>query len=114
MRSSLLSCFFIAPASLEMTTSSAPRRAASAAFAGEVVKRTVSAPSACESFTAMWPSPPSPTTPTRFPLAAPQCLSGEYMVIPAHSSGATAARSSFGGTRRQNASSTTMWLEYPP
>ncbi len=34
--------------------------------------------------------------------------------MPAHSSGATAARFSFGDTFRPNASSTTMWSEYPP
>ena len=34
--------------------------------------------------------------------------------MPAHSSGATAARSNFGDTFRPNASSTTMAFEYPP
>src|SRR6266536_6667631 len=34
--------------------------------------------------------------------------------MPAHRSGAVAAKSSPGGTRSTNASSTTIWVEYPP
>jgi hypothetical protein len=62
----------------------------------------------------MCPSPPSPTTPTFFPLATSQCRIGEYVVIPAHSSGAAPAGSRFGGIRTTNRSSTTMLSEYPP
>ncbi len=36
----------------------------------------------------MWPSPPRPTTPTFLPLVTPQWRIGEYVVIPAHRSGA--------------------------
>ena len=36
----------------------------------------------------MWPSPPRPTMPTRWPGPTSQCRSGEYVVMPAQSSGA--------------------------
>ena len=49
--------------------------------------------------TAMWPSPPRPTTATFLPGPAPQRRSGEYVVMPAHSSGAAAAGSMPSGTR---------------
>ena len=42
-----------------------------------------------------------------------QCRIGEYVVIPAHSSGATPARFRFGGTLSANASSTTMLSNNP-
>src|SRR5438309_9138472 len=62
----------------------------------------------------MCPNPPKPTTPTFLPLPTPQCRSGEYVVIPAHNSGAVPARSRFGGTRKTKCSSTTTRSEYPP
>ena len=52
--------------------------------------------------------------PTFLPSVAPQCRSGEYVVIPAHSSGATAGRFTFGDRCSTNRSSTTMDFEYPP
>ena len=60
---------------------------------GEVVKATTCAPRACASFTPIWPSPPMPTMPTFLPGPAPQCFSGDQVVIPAHKSGAAAAKS---------------------
>ena len=77
MKSKLVSCERTAFASVERTTSSAPRRFASAAFHGDLVNSTVCAPNARASFTPMCPSPPSPTMPTFFPVVTPQCLSGE-------------------------------------
>ena len=59
----------------------------------------------------MWPSPPSPTTPTFCPLPTFQWRSGEYVVMPAQSSGAAPAGSSPSGTRSTKASSTTMLSE---
>ena len=77
MKSKLPACFFIAAASREMTTSSAPSRSASSVLPGDVVKTTTCARSAWANFTPMCPSPPSPTTPTFLPLVTPQCRSGE-------------------------------------
>src|SRR5262245_47669607 len=62
----------------------------------------------------MCPSPPSPTTPTFCPLPTFQCRSGEYVVIPAQSSGAVPARFASFRSFSTNASSTTMRSEYPP
>ena len=50
-------------------------------------------------FTAMWPSPPIPTTPAFLPLVTPQWRIGEYVVMPAQSRGAAPARSRLEGTR---------------
>jgi hypothetical protein len=52
-----------------------------------------------------------PMTPTFLPDPTPQCRSGEYVVIPAHSSGAAPAGSSVSGTRRTKCSSTTIRSE---
>ena len=111
MKSKLPACFCISLALRETTTSSAPRRSASSFLFGEVVKTTTCAPNAWANFTPMWPSPPRPTTPTFLPLVTPQWRSGEYVVIPAQSSGAAPARSRLAGTRRTKRSSTTMLSE---
>ena len=81
---------------------------ASFAFPGEVVKSTTRAPKALASFTAMWPSPPKPTTPTFWPGPTFQRRSGENVVMPAHSSGAVAARFRDFGTRSAKVSSSTI------
>ena len=49
--------------------------------------------------------------PTFLPGPAPQWRSGEYSVMPAHSSGAAAAGSSFGETRSTKCSLTTILSE---
>jgi hypothetical protein len=95
----------------EITTSSAPRRSASSTLFGEVVKTTVCAPSAFANLTPMWPRPPRPTMPTFLPVVTPQWWSGEYVVMPAQSSGAAASRSRFFGMERTKRSSTTMESE---
>ena len=77
MKSKLFSCRFIASSSRDSTTSCAPNRFASPALPGEVVKSTTSAPKAFANFTAICPSPPSPTTPTFWPLPTFQCRIGE-------------------------------------
>jgi hypothetical protein len=107
----LLRCALKAAASLVTTTSSAPSLRASSALLGVEVNTTVWAPSACDSLTPMWPRPPSPTTPTFLPWVMFQWRSGDQQVMPAHNSGAVAASGSLSEIRRQNASSTTMWLE---
>ncbi len=112
--SKLPACLPIASASFVITTSSAPSRFPSAILLSDVVNRTVCAPKAWANFTPMCPSPPSPTMPTFFPWVAPHLRSGEYVVIPAHSSGAACAGSRFAGTLSVNASSQTMLSEYPP
>jgi len=93
IRSKLFACLAISASSFDTTTSSAPSALPSATLSGEVVKATVCAPSAWLSLTPIWPSPPMPTMPTFLPGPAPQCFSGDQVVMPAHSSGATAARS---------------------
>src|SRR5271165_3897424 len=112
--SKLAPCACIAFASLDITTSFAPSRSASSFFFAEVVNCTTCAPIACASFRPMCPNPPSPTTPTLLPFPAFQCRSGEYVVIPAHNSGAVAARFRFAGIFSVYASSATIVLEYPP
>ena len=52
--------------------------------------------------------------PTFLPGPTFQCRSGEYVVMPAHSSGAVAARSSLSETRSVNDSLTVIRSEYPP
>jgi hypothetical protein len=49
-------------------------------------------------------------------VSGPVCQwrSGEYVVMPAHSSGATLLKSSEAGMQRTKSSSTTTWVEYPP
>ena len=49
--------------------------------------------------------------PTFFPAVTPQWRRGEYVVIPAHRSGATPGRLRLAGTRSTNLSSTTMRFE---
>src|SRR5262249_13753267 len=114
MKSKLPACFFISSELRETTTSSAPSRSASSFLLGDVVKTATCAPNAQPNFTAMWPSPPSPTTPTFFPLRMRQWRIGEYVVIPAQRSGAAPAMSRFEGNRKTKCSSTTMPSEYPP
>ena len=77
MKSKLPACFAIASASLDTTTSCAPRRIASCVFPGDVVKTATVAPKAFANLTAMCPSPPRPTTPTFCPSRTFQCRSGE-------------------------------------
>ena len=77
-----------------------------------VVKATTLAPSACASLMPMWPRPPMPTMPTFCPLPTFQCLSGDQVVMPAQSRGATAASCSLGcRIFSTNFSVTTMWFE---
>jgi hypothetical protein len=73
-----------APASLSKVPSSvvrakwcAPNFLASASLEREVLSMVTSAPMETASFTAMWPSPPRPTTPTRSPLLQFQRRRGE-------------------------------------
>ena len=108
IRSSELRSGFMAARSVEMATSWAPSRRASSALAAEVVRTTTWAPMARAIFTAMCPRPPMPTTATRLPGPAFQWRSGEYVVMPAQSSGAVAAGSRPRGMRSTNRSSTTM------
>ena len=61
--------------------------------------------------TAMCPSPPSPTTATFLPGPAPQWRSGEYVVMPAQSSGAATSSSMPSGIRTTKSSVTTTWVE---
>ena len=70
----------------------APSASASSRLPGEWLSTVTRAPIAAPIFTATWPRPPRPTTASSSPRARPKCLSGEYVVMPAHSSGA--ARSS--------------------
>src|SRR4029077_3266534 len=88
MKWKLAACFCISSALFEITTSSAPSRRASAVLFGDVVNSTTCAPSACANFTPICPSPPSPTIPTFCPFPTFHCRIGEYVVIPAHNSGA--------------------------
>ena len=55
MKSKLPACFCISAAFFEITTSSAPRRTASAVLFGDVVNSTTCAPKAWANFTPMWP-----------------------------------------------------------
>ena len=89
----------MAALSFDITTSWAPRRLASSILDGEVVSTTTCAPIAAASFTAICPSPPMPTTPTRLPGPTFQWRSGEKVVIPAQSSGAAPAGSMPSGIR---------------
>ncbi|MNN68459.1 hypothetical protein D3C81_1841710 [compost metagenome] len=91
IRSKLLRCAAISSALRDTTTSSAPSALAASRLDSEVVKATTWAPSAWASLMPMWPRPPMPTTPTFLPGPAPQWRSGDQVVMPAHSSGATAA-----------------------
>ena len=77
MKSKLLACAAISSALRDTTTSSAPRRRASAVLPGEVVNNTTCAPMAWAILTPMWPSPPRPTMPTFWPGPTFQCFSGE-------------------------------------
>jgi len=76
----------------------APRRRASSVLCCDVVNSVTCAPKARANLTAMCPSPPRPTTPTFCPLPTFQWRNGEYVVMPAQSSGATAGRSRLFGT----------------
>src|SRR5258707_4112225 len=114
MKSKLPTCLATAAASLVTTTSSAPSLFASSILLAEVVNCTTCAPNECANFNPMCPKPPNPTTPTLLPLPTFQCRSGDYVVIPAHNNGATAAGFSFVEMVCTNLSSATMLLEYPP
>ena len=70
------------------STRSAPSRSPSSIFFSDWLSTVTSAPIACASLTPMWPSPPRPMTATFLPGPAFQWRSGEYRVMPAHSSGA--------------------------
>src|SRR5882672_6054954 len=114
MKSKLPACFAISSAFFEITTSCAPNRLPSATLLSEVVNITTFAPNAFANFTPMCPSPPRPTTPTFCPFCTFQWRIGEYVVIPAHKSGAAPARFNLSEMLSTNASSTTMPSEYPP
>jgi hypothetical protein len=109
MKSKLPACFAISSALRETQLHPHPA-AAHLPLPGEVVKTTVCAPNACANFTPMCPNPPSPTTPTFLPLVTPQCRIGEYVVIPAQSSGAV-PQDQIRGTLSTNRSFTTMLSE---
>ena len=99
-----------APSSFVAMCVLAPRSFASCALASERLIVVTSAPIAAAIFTAMCPRPPTPTTATRRPGPAPQRLSGTYVVIPAHSSGAATSSSIASGTRTTMLSlTTTCW-----
>ena len=70
-----------------------------------------SAPSATAYCTAMCPRPPNPATATLSPFWTWAARKGEYVVIPAQSSGATFARSAPWGTLMANFSETTRLFE---
>ncbi|KAG1389291.1 hypothetical protein G6F58_013315 [Rhizopus delemar] len=101
----------MASGSRETSTSSAPRRLASAPFSGVVVIITTCAPSALANFTPMWPRPPRPITPTFWPGPTFQWRSGDQVGMPAHSSGAAAFRSRVSDTFTTKRCSTTTWSE---
>ena len=100
MRSNVIARSFIASRSLSSRKSCAPRRFASASLLGECEMRVTSAPIATACFTPMWPSPPRPMIPTRLPGPASHSRRGEYVVIPAHRSGAATSSASESGMRR--------------
>ena len=77
MRSKRPASFAVAAASEVSANSSAPRRVASACLDLEPLNTVTSAPIAAAIFTAMCPSPPRPSTPTRWPLPIFQRFSGE-------------------------------------
>ena len=111
IRSIELIAAFIAAGSFDTSTWCAPSARASADFESDVVTRVTSQPSATPSFTAMCPSPPRPTTPRRVPGPVFQRFNGEYVVMPAQSSGATRARSARSDTFNTNSSRTTTDCE---
>src|SRR3989339_1682649 len=86
----------------------APNRRASASLDDEELTTVTSAPIDAASCTAMCPNPPNPRTPTRVPLPTPQRRRGEYVVIPAQSSGAARARGKSGEILSTYGSSTTI------
>ena len=88
-----------APGSLVATNPLAPSRAASFSLSRDPLSTVTSAPMEAANFTAMWPRPPRPTTATRSPRLHPNCRRGEYVVMPAHRSGAARAGSSPLGMR---------------
>lgn len=83
MRSRVSACAAKFPGLVLSTKSWAPSFLASRFLPGDVLNTVTRAPIARVSFTAMWPSPPSPTTPTRCLFPILYRLSGEYVVIPA-------------------------------
>src|SRR5947208_7972231 len=93
MRSNVLARSSSAPGSLVATNRLAPRRSASFSLSRDVLSTATSAPMEAANFTAMWPKPPRPTTPTLSPALHPNWRRGEYVVMPAHISGAARAGS---------------------
>ena len=89
----------------------APRAMASSALASEREIVVTVAPMAAAIFTPMWPRPPTPTTATERPVAAPHRRSGEYVVMPAQSSGAATSSSMASGIRSTKRSLTTTSCE---
>ena len=102
------------PSSAVATWRTAPNARESSFFAWVRESTVTSAPMATAILTAMWPSPPRPTTATFLPGPAPQAASGEYVVIPAQSRGAALSYGIASGTRSTKSSFTTTWVEYPP
>jgi len=64
-----------------------------------VLSTVTSAPIDFANLTAMWPTPPKPMTATWSPGLQPNWRRGEYVVMPAHMSGAAREASSPFGTR---------------
>uniref|UniRef100_A0A8R7TCV7 Uncharacterized protein n=1 Tax=Triticum urartu TaxID=4572 RepID=A0A8R7TCV7_TRIUA len=97
------------------TKSSALRLSlASRSLAGDVLMTVTLSPNALPNLTATWPSPPSPTTPSRrpgSPSSIPCCFMGLYTVIPAHSSGAAASSGRASGMRTRKRLWATSMLE---
>ena len=100
IRSNLPASFFSASASPVATTWCAPNARAASSFEALVVNAVTSQPQARQNFSAMWPRPPIPTTPTRAVGEMPSSRSGANTVMPPHSSGphSAASRPSGSGT----------------
>ncbi|KAH3659045.1 hypothetical protein OGATHE_006771 [Ogataea polymorpha] len=73
------------------TNSDAPSFLASSAFLLLRENAQTSAPSAFANMIAKWPKPPIPMTATFLPGPQPLSTSGEYVVVPAQSIGATSS-----------------------
>ena len=106
--------FFNSAVSRVFTKWSAPISSASASLSFEVESAVTSAPNAFANCNPRCPSPPIPTTPTRDDGRTPWFRSGEYTVIPPHSSGATFSLSSPSGTGIANREFTRTASAYPP
>uniref|UniRef100_A0A0A9CXH3 Uncharacterized protein n=1 Tax=Arundo donax TaxID=35708 RepID=A0A0A9CXH3_ARUDO len=104
---------FISSSFLLTMNASAPSRSrASCFFPGDELITVTFIPNALANFTATWPSPPRPSTPTCFPgVFSPWYFMGLYTVMPAQSSGAPWSRGIASGNRTTNRSCTTTLLE---